>query len=803
MKLPPAESWARDGRSRRTGAGTNEARTESARAILASRAVAVATILTLILSAVFFSSFDIMRREFTTTGLPLSVCNCLRILVATALTIILCSGGVLVERLLSVGQWSGQLAVPERVLLRFFLGSGAMIAIMFPIGLLGLYYPLTAVLLGAAFTCFGIQGFAPDIAACGRAVRAWLLCPVTPRVRLGVRWVLTAACGVAVLVFLVTRCLYPGETSNDSYEIYWPYQIATVERHALKPNDLWYMFCSFNGAGINFWSMLVTDLLGVQSVTYLFLLAGSLVVFCVGRRAGLNSEAALGAAWVSLQCFAFTNPHWGAFQSHHIQAAAWLIAVVWCVMVFDASGPECRLQPALAGAWMLAALGLFFPLFLVFLLPMLGLLGVDALTRRDEKGVKGFGVMISAGGAAAISLMCLNYSIVGMPLANPASVMWKFADQARFSKWCSPYNMHYLFEGSAERTTGLSLGALLEKRPQEWVRLLRLESFGVLSDLRLMAVLGVFLLWAALTSRERLLGWLRTTAPLILPLVTCMVITNTSHPDSVYRNYGFVCFFIPVLLFSGWHCAGRCARCSFSPPFASVLLLAVTFSPTQDLGKRFVEYAKRHHPDRASDFIRFAFGRISVEQALIRGDGLWNPVQNARKAVGFDENIFSFNHPPLIASYLFPGPGVLTEPSRCGLSGKWDAIVFGDPDAAKRELQRQRINYFLIDLNCGFFGALPWSPLFQPATLSARFDLVTQLDSSVLLTWKGSGQPIPEFVVDAWNRRVCENRSHTDSDPDSVMSRLYDNTKAIYDFNRGKPLPVRRPPHLGKVKGWQ
>lgn len=109
--------------------------------------------------------------------------------------------------------------------------------------------------------------------------------------------------------------------------------------------------------------------------------------------------------------------------------------------------------------------------------------------------------------------------------------------------------------GSGGANLTVSLNALQGKRYRDCVRLPRLESFGVIADPKPITALGAFLLRAAVRSRERLQEWLRTTMPLMVPLGTCTIIANASLPYSVCRDYGFVCFFIPVLLFSAWRCA--------------------------------------------------------------------------------------------------------------------------------------------------------------------------------------------------------------------------------------------------------
>jgi hypothetical protein len=754
---------------------------------------------------VFFSDFKILFQDFVTTGPKLLICNALRVTTLFCMAIALYGGGVTASRALNLTDWIATLSLSERILIRFFLGAAGMTLLMFPLGLLGLYYAETAFLLGALFIIPGFSNFRGEARAFLKNLFAWLSPSQPSTLRIFCRWTFTGALSAGGIALLLTRCLYPGETSNDSYEIYWPYQMQTVASHTLAPNDLWYMFCSFNGAGINFWSMLLTDLLGIQSVTFIFLLSGCLATYCVSRRVGIGVDSAVGVSLISLQCFLFTNPFWGAFQSHHLQLAAWLAAAVWALLTFRETPSPLKRKAALAASSILVGIALVFPLFLVFLGPTLLVLGLLPLLQRDGSTARGVCVMILMAAGASLGLMTLNYLINGMPLQNPTGPMWKLSNQSQFSRWCSPYNMYYLFEGSNERTTSLSLGGLFSKPSAFWEHLLRMDSYGIIGKpgfvfpISLLAFVSVA--FRRYSSSRPLLG----LAPLGFPLLTCLLITNTSHPDSVYRNYGFVCFLIPPLLFAFSVLALRLLPTPPPPasPIGPLVLLLIALSPSAQLAERYQSYCQRHQPQRASDFIRFALGHLSVQDALMRGDGLWLAAQQARNTIGLNEKIFSFCHPPPIASFLFPGEGLLTEPSRYGFGGKWDTIVFGDADTAMNELKRQNINHFLIDFSQPFFGALAYSPLFEPAKFAERFEVVTGIENSVLLTWKKGVAPMPSAVSNAWSQRVALSRSRPDPHPDGVMARLYDNIKAIYEYNAGKPLPIQRPPALPKVTGWQ
>lgn len=764
----------------------------------------LAPLLALLISVLFFSDFKILYKDFVTTGSELLACNLLRVATLLSMAIALYCGGFTTSRYLKLMGWIETLSLSERILVRFFLGAASMTLLMFPLGLLGLYYRSTAFLLAAAFIIPGFQGFRTEAGLFIRNLLSWLRAAGSPRVKVCIRWVFTGCLVLAVLVLLLTRCLYPGETSNDSYEIYWPYQIQTVESHRLAPNDLWYMFCSFNGAGINFWSMLLTDMLGIQSVTFIFLLAGLLATYCISRRVGIGVDWAVGVSLISVQCFPFTNPFWGAFQSHHLQLAAWLATSIWALLAFRGTDEGLKSEAAIATGCILAGIGLVFPLFLIFIIPTLIGLFFLHFFRSEGATAKGILLIATMGTGAALSLMLLNYSVSGMPLSNPTGLMWKLTNQDRYSGWCSPYNMHYLFEGSTERTTGLALGGLFSKPFSFWENLLRLKYYGVMAAPLFLVPVTLLALVSRLLFHGKTNSFYLKTAPLWFPIVTCLLITNTSHPDSVYRNYGFVCFLIPPLIATVLVWALRILPPSTAgSPLASAAFLMLTLTPAVHLFERFQTYAARHLPNRVLDFVHFSLGNISVQEALLRGDGLWTPAQQARNAIGLEKRIYSFCHPPPIASFLFPGTGLLTEPSRYGFRNRWDVVMFGDADTSKAELQRQGIDHFLIDFSQPFFGALAYSPLFDPAKLSERFEVVTAVENSVLLTWKTGPSPMPGAVSNAWYQRVALNRALADPHPDGVMARLYENVRAIHEFNSGKPLPVQRPPNLPKVSGWQ
>jgi len=699
-----------------------------------------------------------------------------------------------------------QLAWEDRLLLDFFLGAAVVTLVMLPLGILKLYYTTTALALSVPILVLSYPQLVRELREAAVVARRIFVPANGWKVDQIAKVLLVAAGLLLALVMLLTRCLYPGETGNDSYEIYWPYQRLVVESHSLWPNDVWYMFYAFKGAGVNFLGMLLSDEMASQSVGFCMLLAGIGVVYSVVKKIGGSATWALLASVTSLACFPFTNPKWGAFQSHHVVAGVWLVCMVWmAVLTFDRTGMERR---AWFAVWAVLAAGeaIFFPLFLVFVFPLLGAMCAGYLLAKQFGAARGYFLVGLGAGAAAAGLMLLNYSIGGMFLDNPVRLMWKFADQARYSRWCSPYLEMFLLEASAPETGGISLTGFLSHDFDFWLSLFHVKSLGLLwIATPVPLILAAFAVAAAFVRPPGHSVRLMRVVPLLIPLGVCVLVVNTNHPDSVYRNYGFVCFFLPALLCLLWQAAFESLlpvrpRSALAAFFA-VLVAGVSVYEALD---RCSVRLWVNETSRWPDFIGFATGNLSVRDALARGDGLWPAAEGARSVVGTTPRIFTFNYPVGDASMLFPGDGVLTEPSHTSLGRDWDVVAFGDAEKARAALKDQKINYFLIDFNVRFRGALAYSPLFDPDHLAERFDLVWTGDGACLLTWRGEGmQPAPPFIVQAWRQRVRTNRKEPYPHPDGVMGRLYDNMKIIYDYNQGKGYPLRRPPDLPRVPGWQ
>lgn len=188
--------------------------------------------------------------------------------------------------------------------------------------------------------------------------------------------------------------------------------------------------------------------------------------------------------------------------------------------------------------------------------------------------------------------------------------------------------------------------------------------------------------------------------------------------------------------------------------------------------------------------LRFLFGQVSfLDGYNIRGVG-WPELVEARRQVGLEERLLS------LSPYYMMVPGRPIELEVDYSYRDWHVMVFGEAEEARTALQKEGLNYFLLDTERGFgHGGLPYSELFKPETLNSYFDLIWKKGNTYLLTWKNSGQsigPIPAEVIAQWHVLL-----------ESSFPELYARIKLYYDQNHETIYPVYPDPSLPPLRGWQ
>jgi hypothetical protein len=134
------------------------------------------------------------------------------------------------------------------------------------------------------------------------------------------------------------------------------------------------------------------------------------------------------------------------------------------------------------------------------------------------------------------------------------------------------------------------------------------------------------------------------------------------------------------------------------------------------------------------------------------------------------------------------------------LRDSYPEILFESPERARAALQKQGLNYFLVDLTDGQLrvDVLQHAPLFRPENLEKYFQVRWRRDNTVLLTWPDADTtPIPQEFMIAYAAN-CENDFNK-----TRWRPLYKQLETIYEMNGRKAFPVYRDPSLPPVQGWQ
>ena len=448
------------------------------------------------------------------------------------------------------------------------------------------------------------------------------------------------------LILLAVKGLHPGG-GGDYYTHYFPYFRHVLLSHGLWPNDVWYHFYFSKGATITMTSMLLTDMLIPEVVSYLYFMVATLCVYSMMRRWVNNRVIPLLAMAACIGTFFWTTHpiylEWGQFQKHHEFMGSLIMSVIWlAALVKDCQGPTAK-------AWMsfLALAAGHCILFTPTMFPMTcGILGSVLLASLLRRAWGVAWSMLAGVGAATVVLaatMIINYACTGMAEITPMRLFWKYADQERFSRWVSPYVVTVLLEGSSPEMGTLQLidqGKLRLSRLEYAEIMARTEAVSILfpvfrskrlpgntnlsttqdqveapaTELRIPITLLLVLAVIGIQSfRGRRLSfevW-RLVPPVISALGLAVVLSQfAGQPVSTYRCFSFLTF---ASVFIGIGLWGTVLRLT---PQRKLVLVTSYLLPAILTGVVSNQRIKAIPPGELSKAIRFARGNRHWSKAI-------------------------------------------------------------------------------------------------------------------------------------------------------------------------------------------
>ena len=727
--------------------------------------------------------------------------NILRVILLVYFGCIMYSAGAGFLRLAGWRSVTAGLGVMERFFLLSVLGCSLVNLMMFILGWSNLLYRWIAVLISSVILLYSyadVRALAGDVL--GRLGRRVSEQPAS------LRWVFMGQLLLALLflgVILVTLALAPFR-STDVINHYHKYFLAVTESHNIWPNDIWYHFYVSKGAGLHIMGVLLGDINSIPLVSFFaFVLSACLVVSYAWRR--MHSIFWGTAVFFLYTAFFLTLGYSDKllFERHHIVTAAFIGGVVWMGMLLPEIERASRYRWVVLSAIVATALMVWAPTSFALVLPYLlfGWLLFVLMFKGERSRMLGL-VPLAAAGITAL-VLGTNYLVTGLGEATPVRLFWKFGDLSRFSAWVSPYLMMHIMEGSGPGLGGVSGALIRDIASRGYLEgLLRLDRISFMGSPLFLAasacaaVAGCWCRWKSRSVRRAAApinrsvkgdGEARRSASLysfllVLGFLAIAVIISplTGQYVSTCRYYIFATTLIVLL---GVHLAaflfGRLpSRLRSAFAIAICLLIAMAVVPPL--------------PVRVS-YVRFAAGRLSMKDFYERYAQVPAFAWEILDAAGPGERIWSVSDQG-VGRLL--GPGVRVENTMGSrMCRNWHVVVFEDPGAASAELRKEKLNYFLLDLEQVSYGALCYSPLFAPENIGRSFSIAWHRGPIYLLSWREEGdEPLPGEFLESWASWL---------DSESSFKPLYERMKSIYAANDGRLYPIYRDPDLPPVRGWQ
>jgi hypothetical protein len=747
----------------------------------------VAFIASYVVVVFWFKQVDVYHRAFETSGALVAVNNLFRVgFIFYLFSLVLAAGAALLR--LFPGNTYASMGSLDRLVVGFFAGSGLWHVTMLVLGYLGLYTTpiIVALTLPAVALSYREWRMTFESVRQSAAVDWTLLHQLNSResVLVSLRIVAAVSLLVVFIALLLVKGLYPGG-GPDYFVHYFPYINAVIQRGDLWPNEVWYHYYYSKGAGLNFLSMLVTDPLASQLVTFCFICAAALALFQFLCRLAPDTLW----PWVGIVLFlglliytpgppwirAFGG--WGHFEKFHEQSAALIVGILYLTAgALERSGRASFGWAFAAASAICAAIIIHITngAYLGFVLALLVIWHVAA--RNWSRAIICFGLATVAG-VTVVALLALHYVTTGLLNDYGILLFWRFANLEKLQQW----------------------GALPLAIIIHWVATQAANTKPLISDIILFLAMSLrlellfplvatgFAATAAAIMGKRaqvpLYPQVLVLAVAILVLIAVCISAGRYQSASFYRYASFV---LPMMIAAGtalWAVPrmadDSCFVSTMHKSFPLVVLIACIFTAFANYGRDFSTII--------ANAWQFATGTYSIDQAytIQEQDGwpagaTWGAIypgaRGARAVAGPNERVWTLH----VHSYcMLPGCRLESHPHFI-MTPHLDRVLFGTPEEARETLQAAGLNYFLFSRELLITDWVTLSPLFAPDNIGRYLGIRWTDDTTALLTWIGPDtKPFDENWVGDYGRAIAYYRLNYETSltlfsyPSGTMRSIY------------------------------
>ncbi len=669
---------------------------------------------------------------------------------------------------------------------------------------------------------------------------------------------------IEFFIVLTGQGLFP-LAEHDYNTHYFPYLLQVIENHGFwPPTDVWYHNFYSKGNGMTFLCMLLTDPLAIQLVHLSFLSMASLTLFALLKRVSVQSFLPF-AAVVMFQAVFIEQQFWAVLFKDHIMNLCLISASFWMLVLLpeknDSRDNTWLILTILILAGQVVFDSVSFSIMCGFCFGYSLLLLIAGEKQSCSR------VLVCGAGClgAYLVVLALNYFTMGMAENTPWRLWWSLADQARFSRWFSPYLVIIHEEGSAGNHGGIDLPKFKMLLDYSlWQRLMKFNSARFLLpswkwSLSLCGtalflyftnyirstgdtLLGFFahfikicrfywkkaimFLCRQKSSQIKLSSYGRDgeqlpnlNGPFIIGKPSCfscylMILTlgvlavaailylfGAGQPISANRYYVFCVFYVVLGATLLWMAVELLCP-GGSLRYAAFGLAALAVSGYAVI----VALSNASTPSAPARFVSTnpdMVGKIALgKMSLAQGFQKWDALWPPAVEI---RNIIGPKTRVRafhINRYCMAPEAYLESDISFGLKGEWHNIILGPADLAAELLKKQNLNYFLIDTEFPFFDLFIYSDLFQPQNISRFFCIAWHSGSVYLLTWRDQPTCRTEILTTDFIERFQRNIDYSEKVSHNLRE-LYGRMKYIYEKNDRRRYPVFRDLSLPPVKGWQ
>lgn len=691
----------------------------------------------------WFNRVDVYHTHFFDQGSLILIYNSLRAIFALYMIWIIYVPGIALLSILAPHTIQRDSSLTERIILGFGTGIGFWHILLLVLGTLNLYYQpvmvglCLVVLIGSAkhFTCVIHE---TAYSSRTQKISPWYKSPPI---------ISGLLIGVAIAWLLLVRGLYPGG-GGDYFTHYFYYYLNVIRNHGLAPNDVWYHYYYSRGAGLHFLGMLLTDPEAPELMTFTCVAIAALAL------ANLTNRFSPRSLWPVVCVILYVaynlvqiSGGGSEFQKTHEETSAMVIIATWVICMYSMR-PKQWEKPALitlaalmlAAAIVTQAVAIFFAIFFAFKAAL-------AIVKKNWRGL-GFYVFLGAiTTVAVVGTFLLNYLDTGLATDQAINLTWRFANVERLNQWGVIPNI-VMVAWIRDNYELLAAPLFSSDTIKQLVSFMRVDVLWPLIGIT------IFVLFLILSSRQKKAlpePSLQVTLTNIGFLITIFAIVSIFAGHSQSASYFRFCsFFFPLLtLFCVLCWTWISTQWQLSRLLLPMFILA------------FVLHFWTHWSTKVSqathDASYFMKGRYSLGDAYshqwvgLKFGGIHPGTLTAMRHTPPGSRIWSTS----VDSYCM-APGCQIESIiSFKLSPRMNEILNGTPQEAKKILQEEKLNYFLYTEDALLLDVLPYSHLFNPATISQYLAIKWTDGNTYLLTWPGPGtHPITPAFLRAYSKHL-------------------------------------------------